>query len=481
MLALTWQTLALLAAAYFAGCIIGCLAHKIVGPGARVTPEPDMAMAVPAGIDPGPVSRAALPSEPETSPGLHPAPPPPRSAQDAFRRAGHDVPAEVGDEPVSPPPPAEPAAVPPPTDVAPPISAAAAVATAAARVLSPISAEPADAEPDDLTRIRAIDESLAAKLNELGVNRYGEIAAWTSDDVSTLSELLGFTGRIEQENWIEQAQILARGEQTSYASSLVRAAAPVVMVPAPAGEPEVAVRAAFAEARAEEPTPSPASAAAGVAGRDVLQRIGGISAEIEDLLNEHGVTRYSQIAGWGRADIERLEQLLGTNGRISRENWIEQAQILAKGASTAYSRKFDGIDVEIGAPTVPSPALAVAPTPEEPDSDLKPGERSQILAGMRSVRSEAFRGPDSLAPSEGVADDLKRIRGIGVLIETKLKAMGVTTYEQIANWTADDVATVAHKLDFKGRIERENWIEQARILASGGHTDFSRRFERGEV
>jgi predicted flap endonuclease-1-like 5' DNA nuclease len=59
--------------------------------------------------------------------------------------------------------------------------------------------------------------------------------------------------------------------------------------------------------------------------------------------------------------------------------------------------------------------------------------------------------------------------------------MGVATYEQIANWTADDVGTVNNKLEFKGRIERENWIEQARILASGGHTDFSRRFERGEV
>jgi predicted flap endonuclease-1-like 5' DNA nuclease len=101
---------------------------------------------------------------------------------------------------------------------------------------------------------------------------------------------------------------------------------------------------------------------------------------------------------------------------------------------------------------------------------------------MRSVRSEAFRAPDSMAAAPSAEpDDLKRIRGIGLLIERKLNAMGVSTYEQIANWTADDVSTVNAKLEFKGRIERENWIEQARILASGGHTDFSRRFERGEV
>ena len=75
-------------------------------------------------------------------------------------------------------------------------------------------------------------------------------------------------------------------------------------------------------------------------------------------------------------------------------------------------------------------------------------------------------------------DDLKRIRGIGVLIEKKLNSMGIVAYEQIANWTADDIDRVSQSLDFKGRIERENWVEQARILASGGATEFARRVDR---
>lgn len=79
------------------------------------------------------------------------------------------------------------------------------------------------------------------------------------------------------------------------------------------------------------------------------------------------------------------------------------------------------------------------------------------------------------------SDDLKRIRGVGVLIEKRLNTLGVTSYEQIANWTADDIERISNVLDFKGRIERENWVEQARILASGGHTEFSRRVDRGEV
>ena len=78
-------------------------------------------------------------------------------------------------------------------------------------------------------------------------------------------------------------------------------------------------------------------------------------------------------------------------------------------------------------------------------------------------------------------EDLKRIRGIGVLIENRLNSMGVVAYEQIANWTAADIDRVSQSLDFKGRIERENWVEQARILASGGATEFSRRVDRGEM
>ena len=50
----------------------------------------------------------------------------------------------------------------------------------------------------------------------------------------------------------------------------------------------------------------------------------------------------------------------------------------------------------------------------------------------------------------------------------------------MANWTSGDIDRISQSLDFKGRIERENWVEQARILDSGGQTEFSRRAERGD-
>ena len=68
-----------------------------------------------------------------------------------------------------------------------------------------------------------------------------------------------------------------------------------------------------------------------------------------------------------------------------------------------------------------------------------------------------------------------------MLIEKKLNSLGVTRYDQVANWTQADIERFSDKLDFKGRIERENWVEQARILSAGGQTEFSRRVDRGEV
>ena len=66
-------------------------------------------------------------------------------------------------------------------------------------------------------------------------------------------------------------------------------------------------------------------------------------------------------------------------------------------------------------------------------------------------------------------DDLTRIKGIGPVIARKLHAMGIDSYAQIAAFSAEDVARVDAVLDFKGRIEREEWIRQARRLAAVKH------------
>jgi len=66
--------------------------------------------------------------------------------------------------------------------------------------------------------------------------------------------------------------------------------------------------------------------------------------------------------------------------------------------------------------------------------------------------------------SSGEGDDLTRINGIGPVLKDKLNALGITTFQQVADMTPERVAEVDEQLNFKGRIEREEWIEQAKQL-----------------
>ena len=71
--------------------------------------------------------------------------------------------------------------------------------------------------------------------------------------------------------------------------------------------------------------------------------------------------------------------------------------------------------------------------------------------------------------------------GVGPKLEKKLHAAGVTTFAQIAAWTDAQVAAMDEQMGFNGRVERDGWVAQARILAAGGETEFSKRVEDGEV
>ena len=96
---------------------------------------------------------------------------------------------------------------------------------------------------------------------------------------------------------------------------------------------------------------APAAAAAAVEAlktlrasskRDDLQRISLIDGEVERLLNVHDFRTYKSIAEMTDTEMRQFELILGDEGRIGRENWIAQAQILARpGGQTAYSRAYD--------------------------------------------------------------------------------------------------------------------------------------------
>jgi len=88
-------------------------------------------------------------------------------------------------------------------------------------------------------------------------------------------------------------------------------------------------------------------------------------------------------------------------------------------------------------------------------------------AAAKKAAPKKEAAPKAEAKAAVGGDDLKQLSGVGPALEKKLHAAGVTTFAQIADWTADDVAAMDEKLSFKGRIEREGWIEQAKELAKG--------------
>ncbi|MCG6903655.1 MAG: endonuclease [Rhodobacter sp.] len=91
--------------------------------------------------------------------------------------------------------------------------------------------------------------------------------------------------------------------------------------------------------------------------------------------------------------------------------------------------------------------------------------------------------PEMLSEARaGGADNLKEIKGVGPAMEKLLNSLGVYHFDQVAGWNADEVAWVdANLKGFKGRVSRDNWVEQAKILAAGGETEFSRKVDKGGV
>ena len=117
---------------------------------------------------------------------------------------------------------------------------------------------------------------------------------------------------------------------------------------------------------------------------------------------------------------------------------VRITDILASGAEAS------GVKAAVGAGS--APAAAAAPAAKAAAPKAKAAPKAAAAAG---------------------ADDLKQLSGVGPALEKKLLEAGVTSFAQIAAWGPEEIAEFDEKLSFKGRIEREGWVEQAKTLAQG--------------
>ncbi len=98
--------------------------------------------------------------------------------------------------------------------------------------------------------------------------------------------------------------------------------------------------------------------------------------------------------------------------------------------------------------------------PQAVDSNSRRAKATASAAAAAAVEP-LFETP------AGEANDLKKISGVGPVLEKKLNALGITRFDQVANFSDEDIAKIDEALNFKGRIMRDDWIGQAKTLAGG--------------
>ena len=149
-----------------------------------------------------------------------------------------------------------------------------------------------------------------------------------------------------------------------------------------------------------------------------------------------------------------------TKGHREQLTLLRVTESLEKGADKSGVKAAVGAgSVSVGAVTAAAPKRAKTEKPAKAKKPTKPAAAAKPAKEAKPAKAE------TPAKEAAGADDLKQLAGVGPALEKKLHQAGVTSFAQIANWTAEDIADMDEKLSFKGRIERDGWVEQAKDLA----------------
>jgi NADH-quinone oxidoreductase subunit E len=212
---------------------------------------------------------------------------------------------------------------------------------------------------------------------------------------------------------------------------------------------------------------------------DDLLRISGVGPKNEKILHSLGFFHFDQIADWNKEQVNWVDDHLRFGGRIDREEWINQARLLAAGNEAEFTRLYgsggEGAK-EAGLRTVRGPQERAANAP----SAAALMSAQEIAADEKAAASGKMNKPKGIAKARGgKADNLQRISGVGPKNESILHSLGFFHFDQIAAWTATEVNWVDDHLRFGGRIKREEWIRQARLLAEGKDAEFTKLYGTG--
>ncbi|MVO15854.1 NADH-quinone oxidoreductase subunit E [Parasedimentitalea huanghaiensis] len=203
------------------------------------------------------------------------------------------------------------------------------------------------------------------------------------------------------------------------------------------------------------PTPGPQN------GRYSSEPLSGLTSLQE---YESGKTKYN-------ASVQLASDIGDTVKRIQGDEvplltpWVGKDGVVAGRAAEAPTPP---------APATPKPAAKQA---EEAKKAAKPAKNAAPAKTTEAPKADVAEAePEVLKAARGdKADNLKLLKGVGPKLEETLNKLGFFHFDQVAAWGEAEVAWVDARLKFKGRIERDGWIEQAKKLAAGEETEFAKR------
>jgi len=209
------------------------------------------------------------------------------------------------------------------------------------------------------------------------------------------------------------------------------------------------------------PTPGPQN------GRYAAEPLSGLTSLMQ---HESGKTKYNASVQLASDIGDTVKRIDGTEVPLLTP-WID------KGANIGTPPKAPADRV------APKPAHAAKKAPATAKAADKTPAKAEKVAKTDADAPQAGKKPRTMkAPRKAGADDLKMIKGVGPKLEKLLNTLGFFHFDQVAKWTDEELAWVDQNLEgFKGRASRDEWVSQAKILASGEMTEFSSRVKKENV
>lgn len=171
---------------------------------------------------------------------------------------------------------------------------------------------------------------------------------------------------------------------------------------------------------------------------------------------------------------------IGLETRKASDAAAAKAKVEAEAKAKAEAEAKAATPSNTAKPVTNAPETDPALKTPSPVKVSNAAEKAASVEAGQDVKLDDKNRPEAMERPEAV-DDLKLISGVGPKIEETLHELGIFTFRQVASWKKAEREWVDGYLNFHGRIEREDWVKQAKALAKGGVEEYIKVFGKKPV